>query len=70
MKTDQEFWDAAILAAVSNMAGRRDYGHDFPEILVNDAERIADALTERRRLRQNNGQPFAAVEERASEMLT
>jgi len=67
MKTDQEFWDDAILAAVSNMAGRRDYGHDFPEMLVNDAERIADALTERRRSRQNNRQPFAAVEERTGD---
>jgi len=49
MKTEQEFWDDAILAAVSNMAGRRDYGvADFPNAMINDAERIADVLTERR----------------------
>ena len=48
MKTEQEFWDDAILAAISNMAGRSDYGHDFPDMMINDAKRIADALVERR----------------------
>lgn len=51
MKTEQEFWDDAILAAVSNMAGHPDYGDEFPDMLVNDAERIADALTARRQVR-------------------
>ena len=51
MKTEQEFWDDAILAAVSNMAGHPDYGDEFPDMLVNDAERIADALTARRQRR-------------------
>ena len=51
MRTEQDFWDEAFLAAVSNMAGRRDYGDEFPHMLVNDAERIADAVTERRQSR-------------------
>ena len=48
MKTEQEFWDDAILAAISNMAGRAEYGHEFPDMMINDAKRIADALVERR----------------------
>jgi hypothetical protein len=51
MRTEQDFWDEAFLAAVSNMAGRRDYEDEFPHMLVNDAERIADAVTKRRQSR-------------------
>lgn len=47
----QDFWDKAVLAAISGMAGQPDYNIDFPDSLVSDATRIADVVTEAREQR-------------------
>lgn len=47
----QDFWDKAVLAAISGLSGDSQYGVNFPDSLVNDAVRIADAVTEAREQR-------------------
>lgn len=53
----QDFWDKAVLAAISGMAGQPDYNIDFPDSLVSDATRIADVVTEAREQRLPQAPP-------------
>lgn len=48
MRTEREFWDDALLAALTALAGQEAYGTEFPDALIEDATRIADAACEAR----------------------
>lgn len=49
---EREFWDQAVIAAAAGFAGSREYrDRPFPDLLVDDAVVVADALLQARRER-------------------
>jgi hypothetical protein len=49
---EREFWDEAVIAAAAGFAGSRGYrDRPFPDLLVDDAVIVADALLQARRER-------------------